>query len=335
MFRSDFGARRTRSFSLFKRFFLNFLNRLPWCVFAFSALILSSCTTARINHFKEFAQAGGQYADTVSVVFAQAGDAAIDADSLILTKTRSAIVSAREGLTGDALKQQAAKDSKQLLDDLNDHNRLLKSRLEILVDLQKHLSLLKNYFVALSALAASQEPSGIGEAAKGTVDALAGISARIKKAKVGELLVGDFVQPVTTLVVSQFQRAALEKELNARSVVIANEIDLQKAALTAIGRGMRDDLSLIEEAEQRGAVIVPYSSAANSLPADWADKRKEFLKKTVKLDAVEAAAHAADRLKLSFMALVENRFDLGDAEALVQDINRVATIIEAVQKPQK
>jgi hypothetical protein len=332
MFGSDSGARRTRIFSLFSRCFL---NGLPWRVFALSALILSSCTTARINHFKEFAQAGGQYADTVSVVYAQAGDAAIDADSLVLTKTRSTIVSAREGLTGDALKQQAAKDSKQLFDDLNEHNRLLKSRLEILSDLQKHLSLLKNYFVALSALAASQEPSGIGEAAKGTVDALGGISARIKKAKVGELPVGDFVQPVTTIVVSQFQRAALEKELNARSVVIANEIDLQKAALTAIARGMRDDLSSIEEAEQRGAVMAPYSSPANALPDDWAATRKEFLKRTVKLDAVETAALAADRLKTSFIALVENRFDLADAEALVQDINRVATIIEGVQKPQK
>lgn len=332
MFGSDLGVRRSRLFSLFNRFFL---IRHSWGAVAFSALLLSSCTTARINHFKEFAQAGGQYADTVSVVYAQAGDTAIDADSLILTHTRSTIVSARQGLTGDALKQQAAKDSKQLLDDLNDHNRLLKSRLEILDDLQNHLALLKNYFVALSALAASQEPSGIGEAAKETVDALAGISARIKKAKVGELPVGDFVQPVTTLVVSQFQRAALEKELNARSVVIANEIDLQKAALTAIERGMRDDLSLIEEAEQRAAVIMPYSSAANALPADWAAKRKEFLKKTVKLDAVEAAAHAADRLKLSFMALVENRFDLADAEALVQDINRVATIVEGVHKPRK
>lgn len=331
-FGSDLGLRRSLFHSLVNYFSL---NRHSWGAFAFAAILLSSCTTARINHFKEFAEAGGKYADTVSVVFVQAGDTAIDADSLILTKTRSTIVSARQGLTGDALKQQEAEDRNKLLDDLNDHNRLLKSRLEILDDLQNHLALLKNYFVALSALAASEEPSAIGGAAKETVDALAGISARIKKAKVGGSPVGDFVQPVTTLVVSQFQRAALEKELNARSVVIANEIDLQKAALTAIERGMRDDLSLIEEAKERTAVIMPYSSSASALPADWAAKRKAFLKKAVNLDAVEAAAHAADRLKLSFMALVENRFDLADAAALVEDVNRVARIVETVQKPQK
>jgi hypothetical protein len=292
---------------------------------------LSSCTTARINHFKQFAQAGTSYADAARAVIDEAGDTVVDADSLTLEKARAMLSNSREGMTGDALKEQVKQDSKLLAGRIKKHNELLRARLEILGDIQKHMLLLRNYFVALGALAESNEPSGIGDAAKGTVDALGLISKRIKEAKIGELPVADFVKPVTTIIVSQFQRVALERELKERAVIITNELDLQKAALEAISLDMRDNLRLVQEDKERSDVLIPYSSAAKPLPANWAAKRKEFLKKDIKLKSVEAAASGAEELKLSFIALVENRFDLSDAEALIHDINRIVDVIEGVR----
>lgn len=308
-----------------------------WTLFApfIIALSLSACTTARINHFKQFAQAGSSYVEVAQAVTEEAAGTAIDADSIVTEKARTMLASAREGMTGDALKKQIAEDAKVLAGRIKTHNALLRERLDILRDIHKQMLLLRNYFIALGALAESNEPSGIGEAAKGTVEALGQISKRIKTAKIGELPVASFVQPVTTIVVSQIQRAALERELKERAVTISNELDLQKAALEAIAVDMRDNLRLVQEEEERTTVLIPYSSAGSQLPGNWAARRKEILRKAITFKSVEAAASGAEKLKISFIALAENRFDLNDAEALFRDINQILDVIEGIRGPKE
>jgi hypothetical protein len=299
-----------------------------------TALSLSACTTARVNHFKEFAHAGTSYVNAANVAITEAGNAAIDADSIVLREARAQLAAAREGMTQPVLVQTIKQDSQELARRITTHNELLKERLQLLGDIQVHMLLMRNYFVALGALAQSDEPSSIGEAAKGTVNALGKVSDRIKNAKVGQLPIANFVEPVVTIVVAQFQRAALEKELNTRATMIANELDLQKAAMEAIASDMRDNLMLIQAQEEQNIVLNPYRLAVGPLPTNWSDKRKEFLKKNQVLQSVEAAATAANSLKMSFIALVENRLGSTDIEALLQDINRILTLIEAIRGSQ-
>jgi hypothetical protein len=49
---------------------------------------------------------------------------------------------------------------------------------------------------------------------------------------------------------------------------------------------------------------------------------------------VDAGTELARNMKLSFMALVENRLDLSDVETMFGDINEILTLIEDIQGPQ-
>jgi hypothetical protein len=275
-------------------------------------MLFSSCTTARVNHFKNFSEAGAAYSDVVEVLLDEAGTAAIDTDSLVLMKTRPAL---------------PVEERKQAI--LN-HNQLLRERLTILGDLKRHVYLLRTYFQALAALAESDAPSGIGTATEGVVSALGKLHPRIKEGKIGELDVSSFVNPVTRIAVAHFQVAALEKELKARAQTIERELDIQQAALSAVAKGLRTDLrSQIQQLESKD-VILPYVREG-SLPHEWKQKRREALSAHFVLSSADAAADAAKKLKISFVGLSEGRFTLVDVPALVNDINEILSLIEKIK----
>jgi hypothetical protein len=275
-------------------------------------LILSGCaTTARISQFDQFAEAGKAYADAVTILTEEAGNAAIDTDSLVLIKAR------------DRLSSENERKSVVL-----EHNELLKERLQLLRDISRHALLLKSYFVALSSLAQSDAPSGIGTAAEGVVNSLGQVSEQIKTAKIGGGTVSEFVGTGTTIAIAQFQRSALETELKNRAVTIARELDLQQAVLQAIATEMQTDLEAIF-VQEANEIVVSYKSDL-PLPGGWSARRKGILSATVSLASAEAAADAAKNLKLSFVALVENRLQLLNVDALMKDIDEILTLIEKI-----
>jgi len=243
----------------------------------------------------------------------EAGNVAIDADSAALIKAREQLTPKERGVT------------------IIENNKLLRERIALLRDLRRHTQLLRSYFLALAALAKTDAPSGIGTAAEGVVDSLGKMSECIKNAKVGALPVSDFVGPVVKITVAQFQRGALEKELRARTPTIERELDLQQAAMQAIAGQMRTDLEVLQLREEALEVVDPFRAAKESLPSDWTKRRKELLNAHISLDSVDAGAELARNLKLSFLALVENRLDLSDVEMLSGDINEILTLIQDIQ----
>jgi hypothetical protein len=271
------------------------------------------CATQRVNHFKSFAEAGTAYADAVSTLTQQSGGIAIDADSLILMKVRKDLPSGERGMT------------------IIEHNNLLKERLRILGMVRRHAQLLRSYFVSLAALANSDASSGIGTSAEGTVNALGGLSREIKEAKVGSEPVAKFAKGVATIVVAQFQNAALENELKLHSKVIEREIDLQQAAFEAIAAQIHTDLEIVLNRQESVEVVDPFKDPKRELPADWVKHRRAILIANVSSGAIDAAADAARNLKSSFVALVENRFTSVDYQALIKDVGEIITLIEKVQ----
>ena len=281
--------------------------------------LLSGCASVRMNQFARFAELGSAYSEAITGITKEAGNVAIDADSAALIKARENIPINERGKTILA------------------HNKLLGERIELLRDLRRHAQLLRSYFWALAALAKSNEPSGIGEASEDVVKSLGKMSDRIKNAKVGALPVSDFVGPVVKITVAQFQSAALEKELRVRAPIIEREIDLQQAALQAIAGQMRTDLEVLQAREEALEVVDPFRAAKDSLPSDWNKRRRELLNAHISLDSVDAVVALARNLKLSFLALVENRLDPADFGILFKDINEILTLIEDIQgtKPKK
>lgn len=279
--------------------------------------LLAGCASARINRFKSFADAGTAYSDAIGALTMQSGEIAIDADSLILIKTR------------------ASHSQKERGTEIVEHNKILKNRMEILGKLRRHAQLLRSYFVSLAALANSDAPSGIGTSMEGVVNALGGLSNEIKQAKVGNVPIANFVGAVTKIVVAQFQNAALEKELKLRSDIIEREIDLQQAAFQAMAKQIRTDLEIVLNRQEVMEVVDPYKNSQGELPGDWTKRRREILSANLSSSAIDAAADAAKNLKTSFVALVENRFTAVDYQALIKDVGEIISLIESVQGASK
>ena len=278
--------------------------------------VLSGCGTARIRQFNQFAQAGRAYANAVAVLTEEAGDAAIDADSIALIKYRDVIPAAERSST------------------VIEHNRSLKETLQLLRDVRRHAMVLKSYFAALSSLAQTDVPSGIGTASEGLVDSLGTISERIKNAKVAEAGISEFTGSVAKMTVGQFQRAALEKELKKRAPIIERELDIQQAALQLIAAEMKIDLQAVIVNSETVEIVSKYK-ANKPLPPNWSKRRRQILRANASLTSLDAAADAAKNLKVSFVALVENRFQLSDVDSLIRDINEILTLVETMKGEQE
>ncbi len=246
----------------------------------------------------------------------EAGDTAIDTDTLLLQKARPSLASG----TGEDSRGKT----------IIDHNQLLRERLLLLSDLRRHASLLQSYFEALGSLSQSDAPSGIGTAAGSVVTALGGLNSKIKNAKVGNLAVASFVSGVTKIAVAHFQKKALDEELKKRAETIERELDLQRAALTAVSQQLRDDLTIQLNQKETAEIVLPFNSSGD-LPSNWAQNRKDLLKGHVSAASAEAAADAAQKLRMAFVALVEGRFTAADLSALVGDLNQVVSLIGEIR----
>ena len=282
-----------------------------------ATVLLPACTaTARVGEFRDFADAGVAYVDAADAFLEEAGDAAIDADSHVLMVARERLPDAAE----------RAKD-------LVESNRLLRERLGLLSDLRLHGHLLRAYFLALAALAESDAPTEIGSATEEIVTSLGALGEGIKRAKVGGREGGDFTGAVVEIAVAGFRRAALERELKAHASIIERELDLQQAAMQAIGEQMRTDLEVVLAGLETTEIVRPFRGT-RQLPRRWPTSRREILKAAVSVESADAAADAAAGLKTSFVKLVEDRLGISDLHSLIGDIDRILDLIEGVARPE-
>jgi hypothetical protein len=278
---------------------------LVWGVFV--TLLLGACTTTRVNHFATFSSAGVAYVDTTEKVFDEATNAAIATDTSLLLKLRDSIPAEQRG------------------DIILEHNDLLKERIGIFRDLQNHAKLLRSYFETLGRLAQSDAPSTVGEAASGLADALTGLGESLKD----KANLGDVFSAGSTLLVAQFQNAALEAELKARADAINRELALQELVMQTVGTQLQTDLTAVLNQRETEEVVLPYVTAT-PLPSNWATTRSDLIMASLDLSTLDAASAAARELRLAFVALVEGRFEVADLAALNSDLNRIVALLEAL-----
>jgi signal transduction histidine kinase len=277
-----------------------------------AVVCLTACTTARVDQFGRFAESGVAYAGAIDALTLEAAGASIDADSAALAR-------ARDALSGSE-RQEA----------ILEHNDLLKERVAVLRDLQRHAGLLRNYFLALAALAQSDAPDAIAAEAEALALSIGALGARIRTETIGGEEIGSLSGSVAAITVARFQRQALERELRLRAAFLERELDLQRAAMEAIAEELRVDLAAILGQQELLEVIEPYRSSGK-LPATWAKRRREALLATTAAESAAAAASAASALKWSFQALVENRYTLADFRAVFADVNSIITLLEQVR----
>jgi hypothetical protein len=274
--------------------------------------LLAACGTAPPSQFAEFAKLGTALTDTTPPLLNAAFGEAVAADSIVLAQSRETLA-----------------DADTRLGMLETSNELLRQRLVIYGELTRHSQLLRSYFVTLGLLADASGDSGLGDGAKGIVDQLGAIHPKLKDASVGGIAVADFVKAAAPAAIGAFRSIALKRELEARADAISAELDLQQAVLTAIAEQMRADIKLRLQKENREQVEAPFMEPG-PLPGDWKDRRLKSLQTPITLAAVDAAARAAENLRLSFIALCEGGGAGTSLAQLLQDVSDAVALVEAL-----
>lgn len=290
---------------------MNGQNRMVMAL-ALALTVLGGCATgaARVGQFESLARAGIAFGEAIPAVLDEAFDAAVTTDSLVLTQ-------ARPGL-----------NRQERLAAIGDSGKALSERLAILDSLKRHAGVLRSYFLALQALAQTTAgSSGLTAATDGLVGELGALHPRIAGARIGNLPIGDVTGPVVELALGAYQNAVLEGELRRNGPAIRRELELQERALRVIADQMKADLEAVHAAQDRDAIVLPFVRDG-TLPADWAGRRAESLRRRVAFKSVDAAAAAAANLRQSFVAVAEDRFGEVQLAALISDVNRLLGFVE-------
>jgi hypothetical protein len=277
-----------------------------------STFWLVSCTGARTNQFDDFAQAGVKFADALPPVLDDSFQYAVETDSLVLIESRKGLSTSEEKLTA-----------------IETSNENLSERVILINDLKRHAKLLRSYFIALKALAQTEEASGISDATKGLVESLRRVDDRILSKSIGGIDVNNLVGKATKISVATFQSAALNRELKLHAEVIEHEISIQQAVLSVLRDAMKGDQDTRNAFTDREKIIRPFV-VDEKLPKNWSTLRLEVLKKKIEFSSLDAATDAAQALRLNFIALSENRLSEESIAVLMQDIDRILTFTENV-----
>lgn len=279
---------------------------------ALLALALAACSSARVSQFDGFAAAGIKYADAIPAVYDQAFEAAVRTDSLVLREVRQKL------------------PQKDRLAEIGESNKNLAARLEILTALKAHAAEFRAYFIALRALASSDVGSGLTQATKDLTASLGKLDSSITKLSVGKLPINDFIGQAVPLAVAQYKSAALNTELKERASTIEKELNLQEAALSAIAAQMKSDIGAQLTVQDRDEIVLPFVRDG-TLPADWNEKRLQGFRRRLDLGVIDAAVSAAKNLRLSYIALAEDRLDDSGLSLLITDINKLIALAEGVK----
>ncbi|MFV1987926.1 MAG: hypothetical protein ACC682_11655 [Gemmatimonadota bacterium] len=272
---------------------------------------------ARVARFDAFAEAGTQFADAVPAVLDASFEGAVATSSLALEQARPGLL-----LLPDSVRETV------MLEQLQQNDADLVTRLETLRDVKRHARLLREYFVALQALAQTgAESSGLTDVTGGFVEALATVAPSIGEATIGGQPVSELLPPVVDFAVTSFQSQVLEDELRRNAGAIERELALQVAFLTAVAETMASDYELVFAADDLDRIRTPYVRAG-SLPRSWSDRRLGSFRRQSALSSVDAASRAAERLRTAFIQLVENRIDQATIAALFIDIHGMLTFVE-------
>ena len=278
------------------------------------AVFFLSCASTRINQFGQFASVGRAYSDAARTVLSEAGDLVIDESSDRLMRIR-------DGLT-----------QKERGEMIIEYNQSDMEFLTIFNDIFRHTTLLGDYFEALKAFTENDDPADAGNSARAAYTALARIHPEVKAKKFGESAIGDYLDPVITLTVGQLKHTLLEEELRKRGQLIERELALQSAAMKAVSEMMQSRVENILISREAVTIAFAYMGEPGSpdkkLPGTWARKRREILKASASMESLNEAAKTAEKLRQTYIKLVQNDLDKEELEFLVQDLEGIIEIIK-------
>jgi hypothetical protein len=273
---------------------------------------LASCSTARLEQFSQFAATGQTYTVALPKVLDVALQSTIEANSSELIEIRNTITDPNE-----RVEKLAAMDKE------------IQRRAEAFQAIKTQTNLLGAYFTGIAALAESDAGEGLAKSTQNAADALAKISKDAATLKIGEAPVKDVLGDGVPIVVAAFQRAKLEQVLKATAESVGRSIDIHVALLDQLGVVIRNEQEVAIGITKLAEVDRKYRDPG-ALPETWKARRAELLLQQARLGELEEALKAAQKLKLAFVDLVENKSSSASLTLLLQDIQRLISLAERI-----
>lgn len=292
----------------------------------FVEICVSGCDSSRLSQFSTFASAGSTYVQSLHILVQQAGSTMIAADSATFFASRQRAVT---DPTGAAVTWDPQKDQNEQA--ISNEDKALRQYLANLQIIDHHATVLGSYFNVITEFTNGNQAKSTVTAADNLVDSLNKLDPAIEEAKFANVTVKQFIQPVVTLVVDHFAVRALEEDLNRNAKTIDQALNLQQAAVTAIGAQISASTSATLEVQEQTDIILPYAGSGQLSEADWNSKRLAFLETQATLQNLSSANKAITDLRKDFQELVQNKNAAIDFNTLMNDINSMAGYIAAVE----
>ncbi len=183
---------------------------------------------------------------------------------------------------------------------------------------------------ALEDLATSNAPQEARKATDNIFKQLNGISNSIQaNPRVGSIPVPS----IPEIILSQKIKGELRKELEARKEAIYREIALQEALLKLLTSQIKTDLKDIQNLKDERSVLPAFAAEQPiEKPDDWIIRRRQIRTMTLSVQGLDDATKATESFKESFKLLLEDRFTIGRANALLSEIESLINVSEDLKR---
>jgi len=275
-------------------------------------LLLAACSSARLDQFSQFAAIGQTYTTALPKVLDVALQSTIEANSAELAGARELIQNPNERAVN-----------------LNAFDEEIQRRGKAFRTIEAQTNLLGSYFTALAGLANSDAGDGLAKSAQDAADALAGVSDKVSDLKIGGASVKDVLGDAVPMAVAAFRRAKLEKVLKETAGSVGRSIDIHVALLDRLSLVIHDEQAVALRNTKLTEVDRKYVREGD-LPDDWKSRRAELLLEQARLGELEEALKAAQKLKLAFVDLVENKTSSASMPLLLRDLQKLVSLAERI-----
>lgn len=287
---------------------LCFLNLM---VLALVVALVSGCGAARAGRFEAFAAAGMNYAQARNQFLRHSLDVNIERDTLELRKQHGALDAAGRARV------------------LTEQDKIVQERIAILADLERHGSVMTQYFLALARLASPQADANAAAAAARLSGELGGLTNALGQKSIGGNPISSLIGQATGMAVGGFRNRALERHLKEHAKTVQRELTLEEELLRVLTDEMIADRKALQANERRTVLAPPFRG--NTPPPEWDAERKRFLLAEVDLTRARAAQDAARHLRMVFESLAGGSDD-GGLATLQFAIEQVKQFIGPVGK---
>lgn len=274
--------------------------------------VLVSCGAVSLEEYQKFAKSGQAYAAALDNLLVISGDYFVDANS--------------ENLIANDL-QEPDKDSSNYADITKQDDEWLT----LIAEMRKHNQLLRQYFFALENLATSNAPQEARKATDNIFKQLNGVSSSIQA---NPIILGKIpVSSIPEIILSQKIKGELRAELEQRKEAIWREIEIQEAVLRLLTSQIKTDLKDIQNLQDERLILPAFASEQPiENPDDWIMERRKVRTMTLSVKGLDDATQASESFKESFKLLLEDKFTIGRANALLSEIESFINVTENLKK---